>query len=662
MKEQTKKNLKTAAKITGVALGTTYLIMRHIAKKQYPDSVYANQPEEQNPVEGRKVIFVEDVNDHVNADGKQGHLEAVENSTHIPTFYEKYVKRGFDVVLSFGGLVVLAPIYAVTALAIKVDDPGPVLFKQKRVAQNKGYFQLLKFRSMSVNTPKDVPTHMLQNGGITKVGGFIRKTSIDELPQLWNIFRGNMSVIGPRPALWNQDYLTAERDKYGANDVKPGLTGLAQISGRDELEIEKKAKLDGVYAKALKKSSLSGFIMDCKMFIGSISATLHRKGIVEGGTGAIAKEKAKADTIGNTKKRILFLSNHFITLHAFRKELIQRLVEEGHEVFLSLPEDPENKFFEDLGCHIVITEIDRRGVNPAKDMKLIAFYRKMIPEVNPDIIFSYTIKPNIYGSLVTNGKYRQVCNITGTGATFLEDNAVARICKNLYKLSVKKAYKVFFQNTGDRDFFIDNRMIGFNYEMLPGSGCNLDEHPLTEMPDDGVVRFLFIGRVMKLKGIDEYLKAAEIIKTKYPNTEFIIAGFNEEDEYKKIVTEYQEKGVVNYIGFRDDINDWIAKCNCTVLPSHGGEGVPNVLLESAAIGRICIGTNIPGTANVIDDGVTGYLFEKYDVEGLVTAMENVVTMDATERSAMGLAGHDKVKAEFDREIVIQKYEDEVEKL
>lgn len=297
MKENTKKNLKKTAAFTGVALGTTYLIMRQIAKKQYPKSVYADQPEEQNPMQGRRVKFVEDANDPVNADGKQGHLEAVANTTHIPTFYEKYIKRGFDIVLSFGGLVVLSPIYAVTALAIKVDDPGPVLFKQKRVGTDKSYFQLLKFRSMSVNTPKDVPTHMLQNGGITKVGAFIRKASIDELPQLWNIFRGNMSVIGPRPALWNQDYLTAERDKYGANDVKPGLTGLAQISGRDELEIEEKAKFDGVYAEALKYSSLAGLFMDIKVFFGSISATLHRKGIVEGGTGAIAKEYEKAKNI-----------------------------------------------------------------------------------------------------------------------------------------------------------------------------------------------------------------------------------------------------------------------------------------------------------------------------------------------------------------------------
>lgn len=147
---------------------------------------------------------------------------------------------------------------------------------------------------MSVNTPSDVPTHMLKNGGITRVGAFIRKTSIDELGQLWNIFRSDMSVIGPRPALWNQDYLTAERDKYGANDVKPGLTGLAQISGRDELEIEDKAKLDGVYAETLKTSSLSGFLMDIKMFFGSVFATLKSKGVVEGGTGTIVKEAEKA--------------------------------------------------------------------------------------------------------------------------------------------------------------------------------------------------------------------------------------------------------------------------------------------------------------------------------------------------------------------------------
>lgn len=298
MSDFKKKLIKTAT-YSGVALGAAFVVMRAIAKKQKPKSEYADRPEEQNPMKGKKVVFVENENDPVNADGKNGHLEAVGVSSHTPTFYEKYVKRGLDVVLSFGGMVVLSPLYAFAAIAIKRDDPGPAIFKQKRVAQSKGYFELMKFRSMKLNTPKNVPTHMLDNPEqyLLKSGKLFRKLSIDELPQLWNIFLGNMSVIGPRPALWNQDYLTAERDKYGANDIKPGLTGLAQISGRDELEIPEKAKLDGVYAAELKKSSWAGFVMDVKMFVGSVFAVLKSKGVVEGGTGQIAKEAEKAEKL-----------------------------------------------------------------------------------------------------------------------------------------------------------------------------------------------------------------------------------------------------------------------------------------------------------------------------------------------------------------------------
>ncbi|MBI6051165.1 glycosyltransferase family 4 protein [Clostridium perfringens] len=361
------------------------------------------------------------------------------------------------------------------------------------------------------------------------------------------------------------------------------------------------------------------------------------------------------------KKKILFLSNHFITLFSFRKELIQKLVEQGHDVYLSLPED-ENGYFESIGCHIVLTEIDRRGVNPKNDFKLITFYKKMIPEINPDIIFSYTIKPNIYGTIVTNRKYKQICNITGTGGTFLEDNLVAKICKMLYKISIRKCYKVFFQNTGDKEFFVKNKLVNTNYEMLPGSGCNIQEYAYQPMPNDGVIRFIFIGRVMKLKGIDEYLEAAKIIKEKYANTEFIIAGWNEEEEYKNIIASYQEKGIVNYIGFRTDIVEWITKSNCTVLPSHGGEGVPNVLLESAATGRVCIGSKINGTMDVIDNGITGYLFDTGNAKSLANKIEKFINLNMEEKIEMGKAGRKKIEKEFDREIVINKYVHEVENI
>ncbi|MDO4813225.1 MAG: sugar transferase [Eubacteriales bacterium] len=262
------------------------LLLGIIALIRKPGSVYKNQPEQQNPMEGKKVIFVEEENDKENADGVRGHLEAIDASEKRKGFYENVVKRVLDVMLSFGGLVVLSPVYLVLIIAIVIDDPGPVLFTQKRVGKSKQYFKLHKFRSMKMSTPHDVPTHMLENPEqyITKVGRFIRTHSLDELPQIWDIFIGNMSVIGPRPALWNQDLLTAERDKYSANDIKPGLTGWAQINGRDELEIPDKAKLDGEYVEKLS------FKMDARCFFGSVRVFKEDNSIIEGKTEKMEKE------------------------------------------------------------------------------------------------------------------------------------------------------------------------------------------------------------------------------------------------------------------------------------------------------------------------------------------------------------------------------------
>lgn len=212
--------------------------------------------------------------------------------------YKKFVKRLIDIVLSGIGIVVLTPVWLILAIAIKIDDPGPIFFKQKRIAKDKNgqiqYFNIYKYRSMKTSTPKDTPTHLLSNPEqyITKVGGFLRKTSLDELPQIFNIFKGEMSIIGPRPALWNQVDLYEERAKYGANDVVPGLTGWAQINGRDELEIDVKAKLDGEY---VKRMSL-GF--DIKCFLGTIASVLKHDGVVEGGTGAMKEDKDTIDTAG----------------------------------------------------------------------------------------------------------------------------------------------------------------------------------------------------------------------------------------------------------------------------------------------------------------------------------------------------------------------------
>ena len=195
--------------------------------------------------------------------------------------YRKYGKRLLDILLSACGIVVLSPVYLLIALAIKIDDPGPVFFRQKRVGLHKSHFHILKFRTMKMSSPHDVPTHLLEDPEqyITRVGKFLRKTSLDELPQILQIFTGKMAIIGPRPALWNQFDLIALRDAVGANDVRPGLTGWAQINGRDEIPIEQKAALDGEYVKNLS------FLFDCRCFFGSITAVLKRDGVVEGGTG-----------------------------------------------------------------------------------------------------------------------------------------------------------------------------------------------------------------------------------------------------------------------------------------------------------------------------------------------------------------------------------------
>lgn len=260
-----------------------FVLLEIIALCKSRSSIYEDEPDQKNPFEGKLVEFVYDDSDEENADGVRGHLKAIGDTKPARGIYVTAVKRFFDIVLSFFGLVILSPLFLGLVIAIKIDDPGPVLFTQKRVGRNKRYFKLHKFRSMKMTTPHDVPTHMLEDPDryITKVGRWIRAHSLDELPQIWDIFIGNMSVVGPRPALWNQDLLTGERDKYGVNDITPGLTGWAQIHGRDCLELVDKARADGEYTRKI------GVVMDIKCFLGSLGVFFKDSTVVEGGTGRV---------------------------------------------------------------------------------------------------------------------------------------------------------------------------------------------------------------------------------------------------------------------------------------------------------------------------------------------------------------------------------------
>lgn len=292
MKKTTKRFLYGIIALAGLT-ATGVKIASTLQKKQCRE-------DSKNPFEGKKVIFVENEEDPENADGVRGHLEPVSASAYTPSFYDKYVKRGLDIVLSFGGIVALSPLLLGIAAAIKIDDPGPVFFTQKRLGQNKKYFRVYKFRSMKMSTPHDTPTHMLENPEqyITRVGKFLRAHSLDELPQLFNVLDGSLSLVGPRPGLWNQDVLTAERDKYGVNEYKPGITGWAQINGRDSISIEQKSKLDGY---GVRHSSL---IFDLKCLLGTVTKVGHDDTVVEGGTGAMEKV-GRNYTDGKTKEELI---------------------------------------------------------------------------------------------------------------------------------------------------------------------------------------------------------------------------------------------------------------------------------------------------------------------------------------------------------------------
>lgn len=295
--------------------------------------------EYRNPFEGKKVIFVENPFEAENADGVRGHLEAVGDSDYFPSFYTRVIKRGGDTILSAFALILLSPVFLFLSVAIFLDDPGPVFFTQKRLGKNKRYFPLHKFRSMKMCTPRDTPTHMLENPEqyITRMGKFLRAHSLDELPQIWDIFVGNMSIIGPRPGLWNQDLLTAERDKYNANDIQPGLSGWAQINGRDSIEIPDKAKLDGEYVEKI------GFLMDLRCFFGTIFSVLRKDGVVEGGTGQLKqggrvdKDKDRSEVKSGLKVKKDKHTIHILITgaHSYVGEQVEHYLEEYNQKLYS---------------------------------------------------------------------------------------------------------------------------------------------------------------------------------------------------------------------------------------------------------------------------------------------------------------------------------------
>ncbi|MBP3253731.1 MAG: glycosyltransferase family 4 protein [Bacteroidales bacterium] len=356
------------------------------------------------------------------------------------------------------------------------------------------------------------------------------------------------------------------------------------------------------------------------------------------------------------KKRILVLTNNIGGLYSFRKDVMAAIVDANCEVYISEPDDDERvKYFEGIGCHIIKTDFNRRGMNPMADFRLMLRYRKMIRQLKPVAVLTYTIKPNVYGGMACRlCRVPQLVNVTGLGDAMENGGWLRELTIMLYKIGIGKAKCVFFQNENNRAICIRLGIADKKSKLLPGSGVNLQYHVYQDYPaDKGKVCFLFIARLLKDKGTEEYFEMAKVIKTRHPEAEFQILGWIEED-YQQQLYELVNEGVINYLGTTLDVRPYLKDVHCTVLPSYH-EGLSNVNLESAANGRPVITTNVPGCRETVDDGQTGFLCEARSMESLTKAIELFFAMTWDEKRQMGLNGRKKIEREFDRQIVVNAY-------
>lgn len=352
-------------------------------------------------------------------------------------------------------------------------------------------------------------------------------------------------------------------------------------------------------------------------------------------------------------KRILVLANFDVGLYKFRKELLQELIDRGNEVYISLPDGELVQNLEKMGCKFINTSVDRRGINPKTDVKLMFFYWKLIKKLNPDMVITYTIKPNIYGGLMCRLHHvPYVVNITGLGTAFQSESMIKKLVTFLYKIALKKAKVVFFENTGNKQTFLDLNILKEKQTcVLNGAGVNLEEYSFCEYPSGEEIRFLFIGRIMKEKGIEELFETAERIKRKYPNVFFDIVG-PMEDDYRGWIKELVEKNIIEYHGYQSDVKPYIKKCHCFVLPSYH-EGMANTLLEAGAMGRPLITTRISGCRETVEDGITGYLCERKNKEDLYKVVKKFIELSFEIRKDMGYASFNKIKKKFDKKKIVK---------
>lgn len=684
-----KKKLKKLIGVSAVAAGAAFVGLSVIAKKKKADSVYENEPDQKNPFEGKKVVFVEDETDKENADGVKGHLEAVDFSDYRPGMYDRYMKRAMDIALSFGGLVVLSPLYAAIALAIKIEDPGPVLFTQKRMGQNKQYFKLHKFRSMRLDTPHDVPTHQLENPDqyITKVGKFIRAHSLDELPQIWDIFIGNMSVIGPRPGLWNQDLLTAERDKYGANDVKPGLTGWAQINGRDELEIPEKARLDGEYVQKM------GLKMDAKCFLGSVHVFGQDDSVVEGGTGEMGKKSVPE----SVKKKILVICQYYKPEPFRISDICEEMVRRGHEVHVvtGYPNYPEGILYDGYGkgkhidevingvrvhrCYTVPRETGtaKRMLNyysyAASSTKYVLSKKCVASDGKPfDVVFCNQLSPVMMAdaAIAYKKKYKvpvvMYCldlwpeSLIAGGIT--RESSIYKYYHHVSGRIYRKMDKILITSRMFADYF--QKEFGIRktkIEYLPQYAEGIFEQ-LPEKEDNGMFDFMFAGNIGNVQSVETILKAAELLKDE-PVKIHIVGSGTDLERLQKVKEDRHLENVIFY-GRRplEEMPEFYQKADA-MLVTLAADPVLSLTLPGKVQSYMAVGKPIIGAINgeakiVIEDAQCGYCGRAEDEKELAENIRKFIS-EENDRKQMGENACAYYREHFEERMFMDRLEREL---
>lgn len=350
---------------------------------------------------------------------------------------------------------------------------------------------------------------------------------------------------------------------------------------------------------------------------------------------------------------ILVIANNDIGLYKFRKELLQKLIDNGNEVYISLPNGNLVQPMVDMGCKFIDTAVDRRGINPVTDLKLFLNYRKMIGKVKPDFIITYTIKPNVYAGIVSAIKHKKYAiNITGLGTAFQKQGLFLKLIVMLYKFACKKAHTVIFENCENMNLFLDYGIVKEEQCLLnAGAGVNLEEYPFEKYPPTDKTRFLFVGRIMQEKGIDELFDAANRIKREYDNVEFDVVGMYE-DNYEETVNRLVDDGIINFYGYQQDVKPFVKQSHCFVLPSWH-EGMANTNLECGAMGRPIITSNIHGCLEAVVDGKTGYLVEKKNANDLYEKLKSFIELPYDEKVKMGQASHDHIAEVFDKNKVVE---------